>query len=390
MGSFISPLEEKRALQALRFYRYLSWGLTSGLYLTKAPKGNYLFAAGVVVSLFLAGHLISNFFINDSQYKNFAPSLVFIETVGIALLLIPTGGLDSPFLWYALNPILMAALTLSAPYGWLVLASFLAVATLGSVFLFNRAILSIWQGRSWLLLVFILTTAAAQVFAYLLTGLRKAYRQLGALHQEAEQLILVEEQNRIANEIHDGVAQHLFSIVCALHSLKKQRGRLQDLEVQEQLQRLSQAATSAAQELRASIYRIKPGAGKAQAFTTILRAYLDDLARLNNIAIDFSARGSEDALSPALRQALTRIVKEATANAIRHGRCRHIDIELEMQPGNVALAVCDDGIGFDTSINHPGLGLANMAGLLKQFGGDLKIDSSPGSGTQLLGRIGAL
>lgn len=354
------------------------------MYLLDVPRFNLSVALGVVIALLLAGHLASRFYQRLDLTRNLAVTLILVETIGIALLLIPTGGLSSPFIWYSLNPILMAALMLAIPYCWLVLTVFLGAATLGSVLLFGESLQEVWAGRSWAIAAFIMITAGASVFSYLMAALRRAYTQLDAMHRQTQHLLVVQEQNRIANEIHDGVSQHLFSIVCALHSLRQRNSHIQDRETQEQLQLISQTATRAAQELRASIYRIKPSANSGQAFITALAAQLDDIAKLNDVRINLETTGNEDAVSPALRQAITRIVKEAVANAIRHGRCSTVDIELAMQPGSLAPEIQDDGIGFDPqSRKHGGLGLGNMASLAANFNGSLEVKSAPGEGTYI-------
>ena len=69
-------------------------------------------------------------------------------------------------------------------------------------------------------------------------------------------MIVIEERDRIANELHDSVSQRLFGIVCALHSLQaKSRGMTND-ELNEELQFLSQSANTTLKELRAAIYRL--------------------------------------------------------------------------------------------------------------------------------------
>ncbi|HHW98924.1 MAG TPA: sensor histidine kinase [Firmicutes bacterium] len=390
MLEYTSPAEERRAHQALRFYRYISWALTSAMYLLDAPRYNLGIALGVVTALLLAGHLASKFYQSVGLTKSLAVSLILIETIGIALLLVPTGGLNSPFIWYALNPILMAALMLAVPYCWLVLVAFLSAATFGSVLLYREPLQEVWSGRSWVIAAFVMITTGASVFSYLMTALRKAYTQLGEMHREAERLLVVKEQNRIANEIHDGVSQHLFSIVYALHGLRQRNTHIQDQETQEQLQLISATATRAAQELRASIYRIKPSPSTKQAFIATLAAQLEDMARLNDIRINLETEGSEDVVSPALRQAITRIIKEAVANAIRHGRCSRVDIELAMQPGSLELEIADDGIGFEPhNRRRRGLGLSNMVDLAANFNGSLHITSAPGKGTCVSCRIPA-
>lgn len=72
------------------------------------------------------------------------------------------------------------------------------------------------------------------------------------------QLLISEEQNRIASEIHDGVSQYLFSLGCSLHNLSKQQLNLQDVTVQQQLKLLESLVNRASSELRSSIYGLSP------------------------------------------------------------------------------------------------------------------------------------
>lgn len=196
-------------------------------------------------------------------------------------------------------------------------------------------------------------------------------------------LMVVEEQNRIANEIHDGVSQQLFSVVYALHALSQKKGLLQEREVQKQLNLIKRTANQAAKDLRASIYRISPNKRGEQVFLAGVSSYLEDLAKLNSIDVEFMPEGSEESLSPALRKALYRIIREATSNAIRHGRCDSIKVILKMTPVRVSLQIIDDGRGFitDEQKQQSGLGLVNMRSLMATFNGSFTIDSYPGSGT---------
>lgn len=196
-------------------------------------------------------------------------------------------------------------------------------------------------------------------------------------------LMVVEEQNRIANEIHDGVSQQLFSVVYALHALSQKKGLLQEREVQKQLNLIKRTANQAAKDLRASIYRISPNKRGEQVFLAGVSSYLEDLAKLNSIDVEFLPEGSEESLSPALRKALYRIIREATSNAIRHGKCDSIKVILKMTPVRVSLQIIDDGRGFiaDEQKQQSGLGLVNMRSLMATFNGSFTIDSYPGSGT---------
>ena len=108
------------------------------------------------------------------------------------------------------------------------------------------------------------------------------------------QLIVIEERDRIANELHDSVSQRLFGIVCALHSLQaKSRGMTND-ELNEELQFLSQSANTTLKELRAAIYRLScPKNGEASLFVR-LQTFFVDYARLQAIQIDDATNGRGD------------------------------------------------------------------------------------------------
>ncbi|MBO8128217.1 MAG: sensor histidine kinase [Peptococcaceae bacterium] len=534
------PQDVLQGRRALVLYRYISWFLTSTFYLIAEPDSPLLFKVGVVATLLVAGRIAVHLYEHSSGTALNTLGLITVETAGIALLLVPTGGLDSPFMWYALNPIFMAATMLPGPYCWGVLTVFLAAASAGSAYVYGQVVVTAWRENSWLLLVFLLLTAAGQVFTRLVRHLSQAYEDLAGAHRSTERslehiaalyqalesfssrddprclagllahyarkltasraavcyltqddgstqleasdpdgflsdivqkqdtldkiwkqveegkenvycllldqkeltgqlvyvpvqspstrfgflgylttpsdtpplgngrralvflaelgaivlerrkaedlaarLLVAEEQNRIANEIHDGVAQHLFSIVFALHALAQKDAGLQDEEVQRQLTLVKKAANQAARELRASIYRISPRRRGEQVFVAGVSSYLKGLAQLNGIKVDFQVEGSEEAVSPALRKALYRIIREATSNAIRHGKCSSIKVVLKMAPGKVMLEVVDDGNGFDVQQKGSGLGLSNMRSLMASFRGSFTVTSKPGKGVRV-------
>ena len=166
------------------------------------------------------------------------------------------------------------------------------------------------------------------------------------LEDLSSRLKVAEEQNRIANEIHDGVCQYLFGLSCGLHSLSTRNSYLQEKRVQQEFDLLKRTANQASRELRDSIYRISPAKRGEQFFISGVDSFLNDQAALNEIRITFTPVGSEDAVSPALRKALYRIIREATSNAIRHGKADDIGISLEMAPHKVTLDIWDNGQGF--------------------------------------------
>ena len=76
------------------------------------------------------------------------------------------------------------------------------------------------------------------------------------MDQMMDQMLVIEEQNRIANEIHDSVSQRLFGIVYSLHSLQVKSRTMTKEELNEEYQFLSQSANTTIKELRSAIYRL--------------------------------------------------------------------------------------------------------------------------------------
>lgn len=201
-----------------------------------------------------------------------------------------------------------------------------------------------------------------------------------------DKLLVIEEQNRIANEIHDSISQNLFSIVYGLDALVRKTGHLPQ-EYSQTLYTIRDVASQTAKELRLLIYRLSPRHRGDDTFVKEVRSYLDGLAKLNKIDIHFNITGKEEYLNPAIRRAFYRIIKESTGNAVRHGECSSISVELEMNPFNSKLTVSDNGKGFEisryagTNETNGKLGLVNMKELAYSLQGIISIDSKVGEGT---------
>lgn len=83
-------------LRIIFFYRYASWAVTSLFYLLGEPRGPSAFKLGVVISLFLAAQVTMGLKLKYYHKPIVIKTLIFTETIGITLLLIPTGGWTVP------------------------------------------------------------------------------------------------------------------------------------------------------------------------------------------------------------------------------------------------------------------------------------------------------
>ena len=206
----------------------------------------------------------------------------------------------------------------------------------------------------------------------------------------AEKLLIVDEQKRIANEIHDTISQNLFSIVYSIDTLSKETAYILGEEYRETLNDIKNLSAETARDLRALIYRLNPRQDANESFTEETGNYLEKLGRMNNIKIDYVVNGSTEYLNPAVCKALYRIMKESSGNALRHGKCNEITVHLDITPFHSTLKVGDNGKGFDvnssldlyTAGNR--LGLVNMRELAIALKGTLDIKSSPDRGTEVI------
>ncbi|NYF23613.1 sensor histidine kinase [Sporosarcina sp. JAI121] len=206
-------------------------------------------------------------------------------------------------------------------------------------------------------------------------------------NQMREQMILIEEQNRIANEIHDSVSQRLFGIVCALHSLQVKSTVMTNDELNDEYLFLSESANTTLKELRAAIYRLSSMKKGSEPFFDRLKKYLGEFARLHGIRVDYQLTGDEVLISEELKHALYRIVCEACGNAVRHGQCTAIELRLSLADGQTVLEIKDNGIGFNLydydDKKENGIGLFNMQSIASSFIGTFSIGGLPGLGTEI-------
>lgn len=210
-----------------------------------------------------------------------------------------------------------------------------------------------------------------------------ALQRIG-LEQTRQRLAIAAEKQRIAGELHDVVAQKLFSISTALYALQQHA----DPAVSQQAGVIGQVAQQAARELRLSIDGLAArGGGEASLLETV-RSYLATLKLMHGVSISYQETGHDRRLSPKLQRALFRILQEASGNALSHGQCTELAVSLLIGERQCRLRIADNGRGFSAC---PGLvrggeagrgyGLANMRALVLRWGGDLDLVSNPGSGT---------
>jgi signal transduction histidine kinase len=202
------------------------------------------------------------------------------------------------------------------------------------------------------------------------------------LRQQAKDMAVMEERNRIARELHDAISQTLWSIGLIADVLPDiwQHDAARGLAKLEQLRYLTRTAWA---EMRALLLELRP----AMLTGSDVRALLNQLTQIAASRMPLDIHLDVEGMcqfSPDVQIAVYRITQEALNNIIRHASASIIHIVLRCTEARFVLTISDNGIGFDPHRPQPGHhGIAFMRERADLIGAHLMIGSQPGAGTIL-------
>ncbi len=203
------------------------------------------------------------------------------------------------------------------------------------------------------------------------------HREVVELQADLKELAVVEERNRIAREIHDGLGGSLSSLIIQSEYLTQ---LTKDETLLAEIRELKVSAEDAIEELRRNLRMMREDFELTQAVADHIKTFGDR----TQLDIHFEKQGIPEKLSPDAQLALFRVLQESLSNAAKHALAKKIHVRLVYDEGRVLLAVRDDGKGFDQKATPRGhYGLVNMKERAAKIRGDLVVDSAPGQGTQI-------
>lgn len=206
------------------------------------------------------------------------------------------------------------------------------------------------------------------------------------LQETAKNLMIAEERNRMARELHDSISQGIHGIIYTVHSLRKHMDN-SDEKINELVNYLETTAEATLGELRAMIMELKPAIMNAHGLTEAIRLQSELVARRRHFELELHLQEVRG-LSPEQEMAIYRIVQESLTNIERHSEAKRIKIVFATEPDNrIFLAISDDGKGFNIKEVRQGNGLDNMAVRCRENGGNFQIHSEAGQGTRIEARF---
>jgi signal transduction histidine kinase len=192
------------------------------------------------------------------------------------------------------------------------------------------------------------------------------------------------ERRRLERNIHDGAQQHLVALAVKLRLARgmvaKDPGRATTMLTE--LRREVDAAIETLSSLALGIY---PPVLEERGIGAALAAQ----AELGSVPVRIHDDGV-DRQPIETEAAVYFCCLEAIQNAAKHARASRVDVTLAHADGHLTFEVRDDGEGFDTSVGAAGSGLQGMADRLSALGGTVGVESAPGRGTVVTGRVPAV
>jgi signal transduction histidine kinase len=195
-----------------------------------------------------------------------------------------------------------------------------------------------------------------------------------------------EERKRIARELHDETSQTLTGLSVNLEAVMNALPLDPD-QTKAKLEKVQALAIRTLEEIQRVIYELRPSLlddlGLLAAVNWGAKEYLETAG----IQVHLETDGEERRLPAEIETALFRIIQEATTNIVRHSGADSTSITIEYRENSVALRIEDNGKGFEPhqaivpKNKGRGLGLLSMQERAELLGGELTLQSRPGSGT---------
>jgi signal transduction histidine kinase len=205
------------------------------------------------------------------------------------------------------------------------------------------------------------------------------------LYEQAQQLAVIQERNRLARDLHDSVMQALYGVTLYAEAASRQLYKGAGELARDHLGEIRETAEEALREMRVLIFELRPPILKREGLAAALQARLDSVEGRVGLVTHFEAdcRGR---LSVDVEEGLYRVAMEALNNALKHARADRVSVCLKQRNGLVMLEILDDGTGFDpgTARECGGFGLRGMEERVANLGGTLEVHSCVGEGTRIV------
>ncbi|MEA2628713.1 MAG: hypothetical protein QOJ10_1173 [Chloroflexota bacterium] len=205
--------------------------------------------------------------------------------------------------------------------------------------------------------------------------------EYGRAQADLQRLGLMDERERIAKELHDGIIQSLFAVGMGLQSTALTATAPQTAS---RIEKAVEELDRVIRDLRNYIFGLRPGILADRQLDQALRALGEEFHASSKVVTDVEVEAALAAILSSRSHEIVQLTREALSNVARHAHASHAVVRLTRKGRAAALAIEDDGVGFDVSARSAGNGLRNMRERAKAMGATLRVTSRAGKGARLM------
>jgi signal transduction histidine kinase len=193
--------------------------------------------------------------------------------------------------------------------------------------------------------------------------------------EERELLVVLEDRERIARDLHDVVIQRLFATGLHLQSTVPLTART---EVAKRINTAVDDLDTTIRDIRRAIFELRTP--MAAALRTEIRSMVEEATAALGFSPTLEMSGPIDSAVPdGMRPDVLAVLRESLSNAVRHAHAHRVTVTIHVHDGQITLTVEDDGIGTDPAAARGGL--VNMRDRAELYGGDFTVRPGVASGT---------
>ncbi len=194
--------------------------------------------------------------------------------------------------------------------------------------------------------------------------------------EEREQLVVLEDRERIARDLHDVVIQRLFATGLQLQSAAP----MARPEMAKRINAAVDDLDATIRDIRRTIFELRTP--MTSELRTEIRTAIEAAAEPLGFKPHLELTGPVDSAVPdAIRPDLTAVLREALSNVVRHARCTRVDVVVRVDAGQVTVTVTDDGVGCDPGAARGGL--VNLRERASRLDGTFTIAPAEPHGTEV-------
>ncbi len=200
-------------------------------------------------------------------------------------------------------------------------------------------------------------------------------RVAAELDDARAKVAVLDDRDRIARDLHDGVVQRLFAAGLQLQSsIGRPDQNTRMLSVIDDID-------EAIKEIRTTIFKIHGRRWLDSGMVDALEAAMAESSRLLGHQPTLVVRGEVGLISDELGTELLAVARELLSNVLKHAEASETTVRLDVDDAQVSLAIEDDGVGFSADANHPGSGIKNIHERARQLGGSAVVSRRTQRGT---------